>query len=264
MILTEAQLHELHTDPNWQDIGNLPSNFYPYKDFGKLLIRPFNVTHLMLLSKAVVTKDLTYQLQAVDKVISQDVMDITIGDYYYILEWLKLHSTTDSPIVAEWHCPHFRSRNKETGEYIPNSSAGLELAATLKASDYDLVPCGTHNTETLYQVNLNVLQLPENDWPGLPEGFDFPRVKQLIDIREATKNPELSMLVSAAQWVAGSTFDDKLATLVAQNNLDMFMQAQAINDTVVHGISKTATLHCRTCGAEHPHTLTLDTISFFR
>lgn len=272
MKYDNVQLVELLKDADWVDIGNLPSNFYPY-DFGSLYIKPFTVKHLRLLSKGILTKDVTYQQRAVDLVISQDVNVLTIGDYYYVLEWLKINSTTKTPLIVEWHCQDQRLQNKETKEFVPNDPRTLKtVAPTLDAEEYDLVPCVTHNTEILHMVNLDVLQLPEEGWDGIPEGFDFPRVAQMQGIQEALKDNELNMLVGAAQWVAAepkpgkpyATILDKIDVLEAQSNLDMFTTAMAINDTVVHGIAQNSILHCRTCGSEHPYEIQIDSVSFFQ
>ena len=264
MLLSNEQHQALLLDPDWVDIGNLPSNFYPYT-FGSLLIRPFQVKHLRLLSKAVVSKTFDFQLQAVDTVISQSVYELSIGDYFYVLEWLKIHSTTKTPLAVEWHCQEQRLKHKTTGEYILNTEQALkEAEATAKPEDYVLEPCVTHNTEMLHMVNLEILQLPEEGWDGLPEGFDFPRAAMLQEIREALLDPELNMIVGPASWVAGATLADKITSLESQPNLDMFMTAQALNDTIVHGLKQTSRLHCRTCSADHLYVVKVDSLSFFQ
>lgn len=265
MKLTPEQLTAVLQQPEWEDIGNLPSNFYPYPTFKQLYIRPFTTKHLRLLSKATVTRDIRNQIRAVDLVITQDVNELSVGDYYYILEWLKIYSTTKTPVIVDWHCPEQRLKHKETGEYISNKPDVLKAtAATINPDDYILEPCGTHNTESLHMTNLEIIQLPEEGWTPLPEGFDFPRVANLPEVREALLDPELNMLVGPAQWVAGATLEEKLRILDEQPNLDMFTEAQALNDTVVHGLKETSTLHCRTCQAEHPYTINIDALDFFR
>jgi hypothetical protein len=263
MKYDEKQLLELLKNPIWVNIGNLPSNFYPY-NFGSLYIRPFNVQHLKLLSKAQVTKDIDLQIQAVDMVITQDVREISIGDYYYILQWLKINSTTKTPLVVEWHCPEQVLTHKETGNIVFNGKVLEQVAHTLNPEDYNIEPCNTHNTELLHITDLNIIQLPEDNWEGLPEGFDFPRVSILAEVREALKDPELNLLVPAAQWVKGDTLADKIKTLEEQDNLDMFNTAQSLTTVLDHGVNETSTLHCRHCRAEHPYKVVIDTLSFFR
>ncbi len=264
MQYSQEQLVEALKDPAWVNIGNLPSNFYPY-DFDSLYIKPFTVKNLRLLSQSIVTKDITHQIRAVDLVITQDVNKLSIGDYYYVLEWLKINSATKTPLAVEWHCGEQRLKNKETGEYVSNDPKTLtEVAPNLVASDYILEPCGCHNTELIYMTNLEILQLPEEGWEGLPEGFDFPRVAQLKDIQDALATPELNMLVGPAQWVAGPTLAAKIELLEAQPNLDMFITAQALDDTIVHGLKQTTTLHCRKCRAEHEYIVNIDSLSFFQ
>jgi hypothetical protein len=264
MKLTPAQRTTLLVeDPNLINIGNLPSNFFPY-DFKELYIKPFTVTHLKLLSRAHITKNTEFQKRAVDAVITEDVNELTPGDYFYILEWLKINSTTKTPVTIEWTCPETRLKNKETSEYILNTPDALKAIENDEEKLYDTELCGKNNVELIYAPGLNILQLPEDDWAGLPEGFDFPRMRDFIDIQEALTDPELNLIAHPASWVVGNSLAEKITTLEACPNLDMFNQALALSTTLAHGISHSVTTTCQRCQSKHTSTISIGNLSFFQ
>lgn len=265
MKYNETQLQALLADARFVDIGNLPSNFYPYT-YGKLFIRPFTLKELMLVSRSVVEKDITHLIRAVDVCITEDVKDLTIGDFYYILLWLKTYSSPKQPKIVSWDCNETLFVDKETGEGIPNDNFVIPEGKSV--DDYNQVDCGTANSEIIHMSTVEIVQLPEEEWEGLPEGFDFPRVGILPEIYEirgdAVRNAELNFIIPSAQWIKGNTFKEKLSILEAQPDLNMFEEAKAIDDTVVHGIKEQCILKCRRCRAESQYIVTLDALSFFQ
>jgi hypothetical protein len=264
MQLTDDELkHLLANNPEWVDVGNLPSNFYPYS-FGSIHAKPFTINELKLISKAVVTRDIAWQKRAVDSVISRDVEQLSIGDYFYLLEWLKIHSATKTPTIVTWECTAKMLKHKETGEYIFNDPESLETIPKLDPALYEIEDCGTHNTESLHVSDLRIHQLPEEDWQGLPEGYDFPRMSIYTEIAEALKDPELNMIVGAAQWIKGDTLGEKLKRLEQEKDLDMFNTAMALKEVLMHGVSEHAILHCRKCRITHPYEISVDPLDFFQ
>jgi hypothetical protein len=262
MKLDTASRQELMKDARYQDIGNMPSNFFPYT-FKNLFIRPFTVKELKLVSKAGVMKDDDYLIRAVDMCISEDVLDLTQGDYYYVLMWLRINSSPKTPYAVTWKCPESYYQNKTTGDIIKNDKTFAHPLPE-DADKFKIVKCDTSNTEMVHMTTLNIIQLPEDNWEPLAAEFDFPRVRQIKEVKELLEDPELRLLLPAAQWVRGATIADKIKFLEEQPNSDMLMEALALENSLVHGIEETCTLHCRTCRSEHPFTINLEPLSFFR
>lgn len=116
--------------------------------------------------------------------------------------------------------------------------------------------------------NVEILSL-DDAFESLPSAmgtveFDFPRVRNLVEIQEAVNDPELKLIVGPAQWIKAPTLKAKLDLLEASPDLDLFDAASVLNEDTVHGIRETTTLSCRGCGVKRPHVLTLDALSFFR
>lgn len=266
MQYNQNQLQAVLADSRYVDIGNLPSNFYPY-DFGKLYARPFAFNELLLVGRAAAEQDITHLIRAVDTVITEDVNEITIGDFFYLLLWLKTYSTPKQPKVIPWECDDTILKDKETGEAVLNEP-GTTLPEGKTLEDYDVEPCGTSNSEIIHISTVDIIMLPEEGWEGLPEGFDFPRTRLLPEINEIKQDPikaaEYRYVLSAVKWVAGKTLKDKIKVLEQQPDLSLFEQAKALDDTVSHGIKETCTLTCRKCRAQRNAVITLDALTFFQ
>ena len=253
------------SDSRYQDIGNLPSNFVPYP-FKSLYVRPLTVLELRLISKAAVLKEPQHLLRALDLVISEDIDSITIGDFYYLLMWLRIHSMPKTPYVIEWHCAEQVTVGQD-GKRIMYDDP--DFADLVSKGPITYSPCATHNSEIIHLTDVEIVSiddsltsLPDPEIPG--QSLDWPRVNNLSAIQEAFQDPELRLIVGPAQWVAGTTLADKIAVLEAQPDLALFDFASAVNEQIVHGIRETTTLTCRGCGIKRPHTLALDALSFFR
>lgn len=267
MKYDDAALKALIADSRYSDIGNLPSGFFPYKREGisKLFVRPFKVDELRLISKAAALDDESHLVRAVDLCISMDAGELTFGDFFYVLMWLRMHSMPKTPYVIEWHCQEVVIINKETGVAIMNDDS-FEMPKD--EENYRVDPCGTHNSEVIHLTNIDVQSLPE-DFAGLPDDgpleFDFPRAKLLQDVRMSRALPELQYLVRAAQWVKdGATIEDKVNLLATQDDLSVFGVADELDDRFAHGVAENASLCCRRCLKRTPHRLHLDALTFFR
>ncbi len=265
MKYDDAGFKKVIADPRYQDIGNLPSNFFPYPGSTKLYARPFTVNELRLVSKAAVLKDVSHLLRAVDLVTTMDAGWLTIGDFYYVLMWLRIQSMPKTPYIMEWDCAEIVVVEKATGKWLQNDET---FKMPEDESNYRVEPCDTRNNEIIHMTNIDIVCL-EDDFAGIPNDgpieFDFPRACLLQDIQVARADPETKLLVRAAQWVKeGVTIEDKINILSTQDDCDAFDQAEAIDEKIVHGISETTVLTCRKCGKKDPHQIVLDALSFFR
>jgi energy-coupling factor transporter ATP-binding protein EcfA2 len=126
--------------------------------------------------------------------------------------------------------------------------------------DEPTIELDTENTSIIHQADVEILTLDDNI--VLPIGFDFPRMSIYQDRAAALKDPEMAMLAPAIQWLAGDTWEQKLA--YADANPDAIGEALDLNRKVVHGISEQVKFECRRCRMEHVTKLELNALNFFR
>lgn len=257
---------KIQKDSRFSDIGQLPSKYYPY-DLKDLHIRPFGVKELRLLSKAITYNNLDYMVSAVDQVIDHDAFSLTIGDFYYVLMWLRLQSFPKTPLVVTWPCEEKVLFHKETGDMLFNDVQRSMTEEELY--NYRLEDCGTHNSESIYHTTLDIIHLEDDfDLAALDSRLDYPRARHLNDITQALADPELRMIVNAAQWikieVGEDTLENKIKLLEEQSDLELFDSASAANQVVVHGLAEATKLTCRKCRKQYNYAIQINPLSFFR
>lgn len=258
---TVEQMDAFARDSSYHDIGTLPSQGLPYKGrMDKLFIRPFRLSEMRLLSKAVQLQELGPLIRAVDSVISHDVYDLTIGDFYYILLWLRMYSMPESPYVIQWHCNQPYFVHKETKQALVYSDKNWPSVEDLQ-KDYDVSTCDSDNTSVVNQSTVDIVCLEEDF--QLDPRLDYPRVRILEDLNAALLDSESSMLAPAIQWMIGDTWAEKVAAAEADTSLDLFATAMKVNRTVVHGVNETIVFSCYKCRVEHSEVLKLNALTFF-
>ena len=264
-------LQKIDQDVRFANIGNLPSNFFPYKnEFKALNIRQFTVGDLKLLSRATTTKDVAMTAKAIDMTIDVPVDRLTIGDFYYVLMWHKLHSFPKTPLTVRWECLHNIPVDKE-GIIVANEKTLKELA-DLQGPDYvpvkqvvdHLEVCKHANAQIINQSNVDIVSL-EDDFAGIPEAFDYPRVALLPEIYEMRNDPDYTLLLAGAQWIkTGNTLKEKFEYLESLPDISVFEEAETLNETVIHGVNEYITLKCDRCSNTFTKKLELDPLNFFR
>lgn len=279
---------DISDDPRFSDIGPLPSACKPY-DFKHLMIRPLSVEELKHISQAISLNDITHLIRAVDLVIDQPVEVITIGDFFYILMWLRVKSYPKSPVVVNWtcHADYFATKETRVAFKADTSSTESETSteSNIKATKEVFVPykgpqskipelvksgklkpmkCDYQNTEIVRLSKIEILCIPD-DFVLDDDRLDYPRVNILPELIELESNNEYGYILPAAQWVKqGANLREKLAVLEQQPDLDLFDSAFKVSDEIAHGVKENVRLNCANCGTVYTHTLELNPLTFFR
>jgi hypothetical protein len=243
-------------DVRYASIGNLPSNFLPYRgEFKDVCIRQFNIGDLKLLSRATLTKDVSVFIKAIDLTINVEATRLTIGDFYYILMWHKLHSFPKTPLSVAWECGYTINVTKD-GIFVPDS----DDSETIDHQQH----CKHPNAQLIHHSDIEIVSF-EEDYAGIDSAFDYPRVEILPEIFELRQDTNYAMLLGAVQWVAnGVTLAEKFEYLETQDDIGLYEDADALNKTVIHGVNEIVTLKCSNCSNTFEKRLDLDPLNFFR
>lgn len=274
MKCTEEQFEALKNDTRYRDIGVLPSQFIPYSSkhldklgepyavvprMDQMFIRPFELADFKLLSQSIELKRYAYLIRAINNVISYPAEWLTIGDFYYVLAWLRIYSMPKRPYTFEWKCTMPYYRHKVTRVPLNYAQETWPSTDELK-EEYEASVCDTDNISITEWTDLQTKVLAED--LELPEGFDFPRVNIYEDTIVSLQDAELAQLVPAVQWIAGPTWAEKLAR--ANASFEDFQIGLDLNDVVDHGIVENVAFSCRQCRVRHIQPLALSAFSFFR
>jgi hypothetical protein len=257
-------MQDVSADARFSNIGDLPSGQKPY-DFKQLFCRPLSVKELKLISQAASMDDVNYLIRAVDLVIDQDVSNLTVGDFFYVLMWLRIKSFPKTPLAVNWKCraKYFVEVKEDgsNGPVFPKSDATQEM---LELKMIKELQCSSQNTDLVRLSTMDILCIPD-DFAGLDKDLDYPRVKLLPELIEFGKDKDMAFLVPVAQWLkAGKTLKDKIDILEKEPNLELYERLVDINDTIVHGVKETIKLVCPVCNTEYSHALEISPTTFFR
>lgn len=265
MLCSAEKLEQIQSNSQFHDIGPLPSQFIPYRgrpgkpSMEKMFIRPLQLAEMRLISKSIQLQSKLHLMRAIDNCISHPVGDLSIGDFYYVLLWQRIYSMPKRPYVFEWKCDQEFFRNKETRQPLFYDSPEFPTREKL-LSDYTHSPCDTENTCIVSQSVVTTYDLAED--LVLPEGFDFPRAAILDDRDAAAKDPEMTYLWPGVQWIAGDTWEEKMAR--AEKDFELFQTGMDLQGAVNHGVAETVEFKCRQCHVKHVQDIEIDAFIFFQ
>lgn len=255
------------------DENNLPSRGIPYA-VKSIEVSPLRPKHMPLLSEAIHTDNSAPLIQAVGQVMDFDVNHLTDGDFYYILTWLRFASR-NLPLFAEWDCLGTMFRRKDTDKLytvfeIDDMYQQWDQAENSEAREHMENPneiefleqdCEQHNKEIVTFDDFSTRLL--NPEP-LPEGLDYPRVRNLVEYLDLLRESRYVEIVGPVRYIKeGNTLRSKIAMIEETDDMDMFDKAAKAHFTHDHGILQRVNKRCSKCGMDHPFNVTIDAASFF-
>lgn len=257
------------------DASNLPSRTLPYpvKNFTLDTFRP---KQLSLMSKSVMLDDLQPAIEAVGQRLTNiDVLDLTVGDFFYIFTWLRIQSLPRNPVTALWDCvgTMFREQKGErsfTEEQIvllTENWNNADAAAKQELDDpskllLDGYVCGHANYQKLEFEDFELIMLDEDQ--KLDPRLDYPRVRTLAEYVRLQNDPDYGMMANAVQWIRGpQTLAERIEMIFEQENMELFELASEASRDIEHGIRQTVVKHCEVCNTPHAMRFVVDARSFF-
>ena len=264
-------LQDVSTNPRYVDIGTLPSYFLPYS-FSKLHIRPFTIAELRLLAYAVANGTMEPMIKAVDLCIDQPIDQIAIGDFFYILMWLRINSYPKSPWEVAWTCNNMVEDVVEVDEDDDDKDTDDKETPVQVEEKEPQEPkfkrCGWHNAALIQKSTIEILDLEalKNEGFVLDEELDYPRVPLLVDLQSLpSTSPDLLYIIPAVQWVRkGKSLAEKIEALELEPDLSLFSKANDTNKKLVFGVKERMLLKCSKCGHGFMHTMAIEPLTFFR
>lgn len=236
-------------DRRYLGIGDLPSNGNVQYSFDEVCVRPLEVGDLTPLYTAISQTSIRNLVRVLTHCVSVDMHQLTDGDLFYALAWVRLYSYPKSSVTVTWKCnePVILNRLKKI-QLDPRLKKFSEQQ--LKDKGLHVGCCETKNTIPLSNVSIKQIRLPEN--AGLPEHLDYPRVATLIEYDEMyADDPSMNEVARLARWMKrGDTLAEKinfLQRLIRREGLDVLCKLKAIEANYFHGVKDVYVLDCHRC-----------------
>lgn len=280
---TEKKYSE--TDPNYIDISeSLPSKFYFYP-FNTLCVRTFKHQHISKLAIASEMDDIVGVLDTISSVMEpgKSAYDLTIGDFFFLMYWLRINSFKRSPYKIEYVCTNSEHRSKVVlGQLERDTLLNEELVH--KASQLDLIHADftkANEINTFIRETYGVETLPKTmaDFVGL-QAFStkIEELKELFSkstnddekdvykeqIKQLQTQYHLHEYASFIHPTHGKTIQERISFL---NELDVDADFLSYLDDFIqavdHGVKETAAVRCKECDAKMEVNISIDALHFF-
>lgn len=236
-------------DRRYLGIGDLPSNGNVPYPFDEICVRPLEVGDLTPLYTSITQTSIRNLIRVLQYCVSEDLQQLTDGDLFYTLAWIRLYSYPKSSVTVTWMCKESVILNRLKKIQL-NPRFKKFSTQQLKDKGLHVGDCGTKNTIPLSNVSIKQIRLPED--AELPEILDYPRVSTLIEYDEKyADDPELNEIADCARWIKdGDTLPEKinnLEKLIRKKGLDLINQIKAIKKNFYHGVKDVYVLDCHRC-----------------
>lgn len=107
----EAVSTEVKTD-EFIDSVTLPSKFKPYSNCTGLKIRPFSTEEVEKLIPIIEGSSGLKIVDVIRPTMSPlDPADLTLGDFWFVLAWLRINTFKSAPVMVPWQCPKCNASN---------------------------------------------------------------------------------------------------------------------------------------------------------
>lgn len=255
------------------DVNDLPSGGIPYA-LKSIDVQPFRPRHMPYISEAILAENNGPLIEAVGMVMDFDVNQLTDGDFYYILTWLRFHSR-DIPIYATWDCEGTLFRRKDTGAVYSiddidemvvqwEKAKGTEAEATMEDPqkiEFEDIPCTHSNRIPTKFEDFHIMRM--SDVP-LDDRLDYPRVRHMVEFMDLVRENRFTKVIGPVRYIKdGFNLRAKLEIVDELEDMSLFDAASRAHFDYEHGVLQRITKKCEVCGTTHDFNVTIDAQSFF-
>jgi len=251
----------------------LPSKFIFYQ-FKTISIRRLRLPELKKLHRATVISDFKTLAEAVGQTIDRPVFDLTLGDFWFILYWLRLNSYSRAPYIVNYQCSNPEHINLTQDDVVlkDNSFTKLKEAPTLD-------PKTLSNSVIINQNSLEEITLDEPtiepfllDFHKRTNLYLFPMivgdhaiVRKLI--QDDKLDPDLDYMYKYATSISPKhhgSLAERAALLEASDiSPDDLYDIEVFQAMVNHGVNEKFVVTCKECKAVKTVTQSIDALAFF-
>lgn len=257
----EKQIEEVKDSRYTSLDEELPSKFAFY-DYESLSIRPFTLMELKKLYRAYTTSNFKDIVDVIGATIDRNVLDLTVGDFWFMMYWQRLNSYKKSPMTIPWDC--------ESNDHVLD----VELERKTAESLHNVIVV---NKTSIKVIDFNVQSVVDEVERIYKEYgiYLFPgTIRDVVSmIKLASKvEPDDDWIAKYATNISqkhGVSIQDRMSFLEGLsdrediNAIDFIFEIEAFAKIVEHGVRETIQSTCKECGADREITLSLDAHSFF-
>ncbi len=249
-------------DVRYTDISHeLPSKFIFY-NFDSLSIRTLTLGELKKIYRSHTTRSLRDLVEAIGLTIDVPAMDLTVGDFWYLMYWQRLNSYKKSPLNVNYVCDNPDHTLMVRKQQLPESS--LEHSQIVSKSDL-VVDIISEDDFAVIEALINQARADYNLYLFPQTMRDVVEsTEMMVEEKFQTEDMWLIKLASNISRDYGKTLADRMKFLETTDQLpDLAVDIQKFQTACNHGVQEKVLVSCKECGASKDVVLSIDALTFF-
>lgn len=260
----------------------LPSGCKLYAGFtdNVMHVRRFSVDEALKIYDARAESSLRMLVEAVGATLDNfSVWDLTVGDFWFLMYWHRLHSYPKSPFIVNWTCGHEQHLQKVRNKELEVETLNQEMV--LRQSDLRISALNFEASEALhkaitdeYGVTVTVMRMG-----------DFVRIVEMEDedseaVRDTEERDEEGKLLKKGKplykpsdylvarhaanlsRVHSESLDERIKALKALNDVSLWKKLDEYLLVADHGVVETFKVKCKACSHSTEVEVALDAMTF--
>lgn len=257
-------------DPAYTSI-DLPSGFQFYS-FDSLAARTLLGGHQAKFSRAAKEKRLRYSVEALSATLepNRSAFDLTPGDFFFLMYWQRVNSFSKSPMIITAYCEnedHLHSVYEGDEEDDPDNPGEKRLVK--KPEDSLRIEQVLHNTtlDSKYAetVDLSGFTLTQRYNLGVETMRDVVEATEILQDAEEVTEDQLFLMKYAPFLKTGpgqANLKEKMGVIEQMSADDLTELEEYMGRVTQYGVSETANLTCKECGASVRVHIPIDALTF--
>jgi hypothetical protein len=197
--------------------------------------------------------------EAVGHCIDRSPFELTVGDFWYLMYWLRINSYPKAPYEIRWTCmedEHLQAvqKREKTGASLNNVEVITRTKITQK--NLDAEAC-LKLIEDAAEMGMSL---------SIPTFGDFVHSSEIrAELNDALSPDDEWMLpfASCLDKTHGETLIDRFRWLTEEGSPDMMFILEKFMQTSDHGVIEKVNAKCTGCGKSTELPMSVDLLSFF-
>lgn len=277
---TALNEHRQPPDSQYLTTG-LPSGgiLYPSLGNNSLGIRRFNNDDVLKIYDARAEQSFRMLVEVIGATLDNfSVWELTVGDFWFLLYWHRVHSYPKSPFVVDWTCSAEKHVQMIRDQTVPAeervSVESLEQRMILKRSDLRTVPLEPsfllEVAAILHEFGVTTTVMRMDDYCRLiemeEENEDAQRAARADGKKAVLKYKPSDFLAfrhaSKLARIHGATLEERRKALMTLSEFSLWPKLDNLDALGDHGVVETYKVRCAVCQTESEVEVALDALTF--
>lgn len=242
-------------------------------------VRPFNNEDVLKIYDARAEESFRMLAEVLGATLSDiSVWDLTIGDFWFLMYWHRIHSYPKSPFIVDWTCTHddhFKLIRQDKASVDTLQQQMVLKSSDLQVKELDVAPLmrkvadirqefGVETTIMRMGDYCRLLEMDEEN-DAIIEQFQAQQQPGKGEVPKLRYKPSDFMLARHASnlsSVHGQSLEQRMTALKTLADFSLWPHLDQLVELSDHGVVETYNVVCKTCGSKTGVEVALDALTF--